>query len=145
MKPYVIGFYGESNSGKTTLIVKIINCLSKEDFRIASVKTSDKKSGIDSEGKDTWKHSQAGSELVVFSTKNEVDFLLKKNVDNSEIIDCIKKIGKYDIILIEGANDENIQKIRIGEIKERKNTIFTYNGNFEELINFIKTEIFRRN
>lgn len=145
MKPYVIGFYGASNSGKTTLIVKIIDHLSKERFCIASVKISDKKIGIDSEGKDTWKHSQAGSKLIVFSSENETDFLLKKNISSNKIVDIIGQLGEYDVIIVEGANDENIQKIRIGEIKKRKNTIFTYEGDFEKLINFIKAEISRRN
>lgn len=139
--PSIIGFYGESNTGKTTLIVKIINRLSKDGFNVASVKISNKKISIDSEGKDTWKHAEAGSKLVVFSTENETDFLLKRKISNNEIVDNIKRLGNYDIILVEGANDENIPKIRMGEIKERKNTIFTYDDDFEELINFIKDGI----
>jgi molybdopterin-guanine dinucleotide biosynthesis protein B len=139
--PSIIGFYGESNTGKTTLIVKIINRLSKDGFNVASVKISNKKISIDSEGKDTWKHAEAGSKLVVFSSENETDFLLKRKISNNEIVDNIKRLGNYDIILVEGANDENIPKIRMGEIKERKNTIFTYDDDFEELINFIKDGI----
>ncbi|MCK5636929.1 MAG: molybdopterin-guanine dinucleotide biosynthesis protein B, partial [Thermoplasmatales archaeon] len=106
--PSIIGFYGESNTGKTTLIVKIINRLSKDGFNVASVKISNKKISIDSEGKDTWKHAEAGSKLVVFSTENETDFLLKRKISNNEIVDNIKRLGNYDIILVEGANDENI-------------------------------------
>lgn len=139
--PSIIGFYGESNTGKTTLIVKIINRLSKDGFNVASVKISNKKISIDSECKDTWKHAEAGSKLVVFSSENETDFLLKRKISNNEIVDNIKRLGNYDIILVEGANDENIPKIRMGEIKERKNTIFTYDDDFEELINFIKDGI----
>ena len=139
--PSIIGFYGESNTGKTTLIVKIINRLSKDGFNVASVKISNKKISIDSEGKDTWKHAEAGSKLVVFSSENETDFLLKRKISNNEIVDNIKRLGNYDIILVEGANDENIPKIRMGEIKERKNTIFTYDDDFGELINFIKDGI----
>ena len=139
--PSIIGFYGESNTGKTTLIVKIINRLSKDGFNVASVKISNKKISIDSEGKDTWKHAEAGSKLVVFSSENETDFLLKRKISNNEIVDNIKRLGNYDIILVEGANAENIPKIRMGEIKERKNTIFTYDDDFEELINFIKDGI----
>jgi len=108
--PSIIGFYGESNTGKTTLIVKIINRLSKDGFNVASVKISNKKISIDSEGKDTWKHAEAGSKLVVFSSENETDFLLKRKISNNEIVDNIKRLGNYDIILVEGANDENIPK-----------------------------------
>ena len=40
--PSIIGFYGESNTGKTALLVEIINLLSKEGFNVASIKISDK-------------------------------------------------------------------------------------------------------
>lgn len=143
--PSIIGFYGESNTGKTALLVEIINRLSKEGFNVASIKISDKGISIDSEGKDTWKHAQAGSKLVVFSSENETDFLLKQKISNNEIVENIKRLGNYDIILVEGANDENTPKIRIGDIKERKNTILTYDDDFDGLINFIKNEILRRN
>lgn len=145
MKTPVIGFYGESKTGKTTLLVEIIRHLSKDGFNVASIKVSDKEICIDSKNKDTWKHADAGSKLVVFSSKNETDFLLKRKSGNDEIVDNIKRLGNFDIIIVEGANDDSIPKIRIGEIKERKNTIFTYDGDFEGLISFIKNEIHGRN
>ena len=141
MKPFVLGFYGESNTGKTTLIVDIISHLTKEEFNVASVKISNKKVSIDSEGKDTWKHASAGSQLVVFASDNETDYMIKKKMKSSEILNFIDFLGIYDI---EGAKDEKIPKIRIGKIKERKNTIFTYEDDFEKLIEYIKKEIIRR-
>jgi len=53
----------------------------------------------------------------------------------------INKFGKYDLVIVEGANDKTTPKIRIGNIPERENTILTYDGNFKELINTIKNEI----
>ena len=144
MKPFVLGFYGESDTGKTSLIVDVISRLTKEGYNVASVKVTDKRISIDSAGKDTWKHASAGSDLVVFSTDVETDFLLKQKMSNTDIVNSINHFGKYDIIVIEGANDESIQKIRIGKIKERKNTFLNYDGDFEKLIDYIKKEINRR-
>jgi ABC-type dipeptide/oligopeptide/nickel transport system ATPase component len=45
MKPFVLGFYGESGTGKTTLIVDIISRLKSQGFKIASVKITDKMPG----------------------------------------------------------------------------------------------------
>ena len=64
---------------------------------------------------------------------------------NDEILNRIKNLGDYDIIIVEGANDEHTSKIRIGDSKERKNTVMTYDNDFEKLISFIKTEILGRN
>ena len=141
MNEPVIGIYGKSNTGKTTLISDIIKQLSNEGYSIASVKITDKKIGIDTKGKDTWKYENAGAQLVVLSSPKETDFLIKKPKDIQEIIVQINQIAKYDLIIIEGANDKFTQKIRIGDIKKRDNTIFTYNGDFEALIDFLKTKI----
>jgi molybdopterin-guanine dinucleotide biosynthesis protein B len=141
MKDPVVGIYGRSDSGKTTLIVDIIKNLSNEGFKIASVKITDKKIGIDTKEKDTWKHGKAGANLVVFSSPQETDFLIKQSEDLSGIISLINKIDKYDLIIVEGANDKFIPKIRIGNITEREKTIYTYSGDFNEVIRFLKNII----
>lgn len=137
-KPKVFGFYGKSSSGKTRLLVDIIKRLTSDGLNVASIKISDKKLNLDTKGKDTWKHAKAGSKLVVFSSQVETDFLIKKNEDTKKIIDQIIALDDFDVILIEGANDDSTQKIRLGNINERKNTILTYNEDFEQLINLIK-------
>jgi len=144
MNPAVFGVYGESGSGKTKLIIDIIKRLTKEGFKIACIKITDKKINIDTKAKDTWKYSKAGSKLVVLSSKNETDFLIKNKEEIQKIIDQINSLNKYDLIIIEGANDNFTPKIRLGNIKIRKNTIQTYKGDFEQLIKTIKKEIMRR-
>jgi molybdopterin-guanine dinucleotide biosynthesis protein B len=141
MNKPVIGIYGKSNSGKTTLIIDIIKELSNEGYNIASVKITDKEIGIDTKGKDTWKHENAGAKLVVLSSPKETDFMIKKPIDIKEIISQISNIANYDLIIIEGANDKFTPKIRIGDIKKRGNTIFTYLGDFQELIELLRTNI----
>lgn len=139
--PAVFGFYGESNTGKTSLIESIISKLTKEGYKIATVKITDKKIGIDSNGKDTWRHSQAGSKLVILSSPIETDFLFKNKQNINEIFQNINKFGEYDLVIVEGANDKLTRKIRMGNIPERENTILTYDGDFKGLINTIKNEI----
>lgn len=140
-QPIILGFYGKSNTGKTTLIVDLIKHLTFDGYNVASVKVTDKNIGIDSEGKDTWKHSQAGANLVVFKTPMETDFMLKQTQTEKEIIEKIKQIRNYDIIIIEGSKEKEIQKIRIGDIEERENTVFTYSNDFQQLIDFIKKQM----
>ncbi|UCH72540.1 MAG: molybdopterin-guanine dinucleotide biosynthesis protein B [Thermoplasmatales archaeon] len=139
--PAVLGIYGESNAGKTRFIVKLIGRLNEEGFKVASIKITDKHIGIDTKGKDTWKHGKAGSKLVVLSSPTETDFLIKQNKKMSEIFENIGYLGNYDIIIVEGASDENIPKIKIGKILERENTILSYDGDFDNIIKTIKNEI----
>ena len=137
----IFEFYGRSNTGKTTLIVKIIEKLTNEGYKVATIKKSDKKIDIDKKGKDTWKHGQAGAKLVVLSSSHETDFIVKENMLIDDIIQNISEIGCYDVIIVEGARDPSIPKIRLGDIEERDNTIGYYQDNFEEIFKLIKKEI----
>jgi len=68
----IIGIYGESNSGKTTLVEKLILALIEKGYKVGSVKNIHIEDfSIDTQGKDTWKHSRAGARVVVARSKNE--------------------------------------------------------------------------
>ena len=140
-QPAIFGFYGRSNTGKTTLIVKIIEKLTNEGYKVATIKKTDKKIDIDKKSKDTWRHGQAGARLVVLSSSHETDFIVKENMEIDDIIQNISEMGCYDAIIVEGARDSSIPKIRLGDIEERDNTIGYYQNNFEEIFELIKKEI----
>jgi len=141
MHPVSIGFYGKSDTGKTSLIIRLIKKLTDEGYKVATIKNTNKKIEIDEEGKDTWKHSQAGAKLVVLSSMRETDFIVKENMKTKDIIRNISKLGCYDIVLVEGASDPTIPKIKLGEIEGRDNTIGYYDDNFEKIIRIVKKEI----
>ena len=141
MLPAVVGFYGKTDIGKTSLIVRLVKRLTDEGYNIATVKNTDKNIGMDTRGKDTWHHSEAGATVVVLSSPVETDFIIKNKKTEKEIIDQITLMGQYDFILVEGARDPAIQKIRLGNIEKRENTIAQYHENFEEIVNLIKDMI----
>jgi molybdopterin-guanine dinucleotide biosynthesis protein B len=132
--PFIVGFYGQSGIGKTYLVKKLVSKLISEGFRTTVVKVSDKAMSIDTEGKDTYLYGQAGAETVVFSTASETTFLVKRPLPTSEIIRLLNENESYDFIFIEGALEEWIPKIRLGDMPLRENTILTYNGDFDTLI-----------
>lgn len=140
-KPLVLGFYGNSGSGKTNLIKKLIRELTKEGYKIAAVKVTNKKISIDTKGKETWEFAKSGAKLVVFKTGNETSYLLKTFQDENKVIESIKKFFEFDVILIEGSVEKDIPKIKIGNCKEREGTLFEYRNNFEKVISFIKQNV----
>jgi len=145
IKPVVFGFYGESNVGKTSLIVKIVKRLTDEKFKVATVKITDKNIGIDKEGKDTWKYNQAGSKIVVLSSPVETGFIIKQNKNIESIFQHIFVLEDCDVVLIEGANDKSIPKIRLGKnTQERENTMISYDGKLDEIVELIKDNIEKR-
>jgi molybdopterin-guanine dinucleotide biosynthesis protein MobB len=139
--PAIFGIYGKSNMGKTTLIEKLVSQLTKQGYRIATIKQTKKAISLDLANKDTWRHREAGAELVVFSSRCETDLLLYNALNTSEIIRRISSFGYYDFILVEGADDLNIPKIQLGVGKKRVNTIASYKGNVDEILILIKREL----
>ncbi len=107
----VFGVCGVSDTGKTALLCDLVEELTERGYDIATIKHTRGEFSIDEEGKDTWRHSEAGAELVVFSTAEETDFLVKKDLDLEEIMSGIEKIGCYDAVLIEGMKEADIPKI----------------------------------
>lgn len=140
-QPFALGIYGKSNSGKTKLVQELIKKLIKNGYKVASIKKTDKEIGIDQEGKDTWKHTIAGSELVILSSPVETDIIFKKNLSSFYLTKVISNFGNFDVILIEGVREKSVPKIRVGNIKIRENTIFDYKNNFDKIFNYIKKEI----
>jgi molybdopterin-guanine dinucleotide biosynthesis protein B len=141
MKPYIIGFYGYSNTGKTTVIVDLIKKLKEAKYEVATIKCSDKKINFDIQEKDTYKHAQVGANPIVLSSISETDFIIKKKLSIKKIIKYLTTLKKIDIIIIEGAKDPDIIKVRIGDIQKRENTILDYIDDFEYLYNFIEKKI----
>lgn len=92
-------FTGPSNSGKTTLIVKLSNKLQDEGFKVSIIKHDPMDKAIfDKEGKDSYKFSQTGADVAVVSPKRTTIF--KK--ETSSIENIVEALGDFDFLLVEG-------------------------------------------
>jgi molybdopterin-guanine dinucleotide biosynthesis adapter protein len=109
MSSLAIAFSGPSNSGKTTLIVKVAQIL-KDKYKLAIVKHDpSNKATFDKEGKDSWKFTQTGAEVVVTSPE-KTTFLSQKSKSIEEII---AMLGKFDILLVEGLKTLPLPRISV--------------------------------
>lgn len=137
--PVIIGFYGFSNTGKTTLITSLIKKLIRGEYKVASIKQTTHSYSIDSPDKDTWKHAEAGARLVCFKTSIETSFIIKEQLPIEKIKQIISCIDCFDVILVEGTKDKNIKKIRLDEKTPiRENTVFTFKGDINKIFSFIE-------
>ncbi len=109
MKRFAVAFTGPSGSGKTTLVEKLSQILIKER-EVAIIKHDPKdKAVFDSEGKDSYKFSQTGAEVVVASS-TRTTYFSKRNKDLDEII---KMFNHFDILLVEGLKTLPLPRIAI--------------------------------
>src|SRR5881396_3159703 len=63
---------GRSNSGKTTLIERLIPELVQAGYRVATVKHAGHGFDLDTEGKDSWRHKRAGASTVIVLSRGSL-------------------------------------------------------------------------
>lgn len=94
-KRLAVAFSGPSNSGKTTLVVKVANILQDRGFKVAIVKHDPKdKARFDREGKDSDKFSQTGADVAVVSP-NRTTLLNKPLPLLKKLLNCLKSLIIY--------------------------------------------------
>jgi molybdopterin-guanine dinucleotide biosynthesis adapter protein len=110
----IVCFVGKSNSGKTTFIERVIPELVRAGYKIATVKHAGHGFDLDTEGKDSWRHKQAGASSVVILSKGsmamfaDVSDQLKPEDVRARFLD-----DTYDLIIVEGWKHEGYPKIVI--------------------------------
>ncbi len=109
----ILSITGRSNSGKTTLIEKMIPELNRRGYRVATIKHNLHGFEIDHEGKDSWRHKKAGAKVTVLASPGKVAVIEDVDADLS-IADLSRTyIRAVDIILSEGFKGNPHPKIEV--------------------------------
>ena len=111
MKPEIITIVGKSNSGKTTLLEKLIANLVRRGYRIGTVKHAHDGFEMDTEGKDSWRHRKAGAGGTLVITADRVAMV--KDDRSSDIEKMQTYLSDMDIILAEGFKRQTLPKIEV--------------------------------
>lgn len=109
----IVSVVGKSDVGKTTLLEMVVRELTSRGYRIATVKHDVHSFEIDREGKDSWRHKQAGAVLTVVSSPRKLAVVADTDHDHTlaEIRDGF--IAHADLIISEGYKREAYPKIEV--------------------------------
>ncbi len=108
----VVSVVGRSGSGKTFIICGLIPELKRRGYRVATIKHDIHGFDIDRPGKDTWKHGEAGADMVVISSPRKVA-TIEKVQQELTLNQVISKIENVDIIICEGYKGNDKPKLEI--------------------------------
>lgn len=108
----VVSVVGRSNSGKTTYLEKLITVMKQRGYRVAVIKHHHQDFEIDQPGKDTWRHAQAGADVVCLTSPRKMA-MIKKSEQEVPLEQVIQLISDVDIIFTEGYKQEKQAKIEI--------------------------------
>ncbi|ELY91876.1 molybdopterin-guanine dinucleotide biosynthesis protein B [Natrialba hulunbeirensis JCM 10989] len=119
----VLGLVGHSNSGKTTLVERLLPECSTYG-RVGTVKSIHHDIEVDTPGTDTHRHASAGAETVVGitpSTTFEITNRGKQTDEAATELDPLRATLQrlqergYDLVLVEGFRQARCPKLVVGE------------------------------
>lgn len=109
-KRLAVAFTGPSNSGKTTLITKVAASLIDRGNKVSIIKNDPKdKATVDVQGKDSYKFSQTGADVIVTSPTRTTYFSQR----HQELDEIIRIFDDFDFLLVEGLKNLPLPRISI--------------------------------
>ncbi len=125
----ILSIVGKSNSGKTTLIEKIIPPLREKGYRVATIKHNRHGFDIDHEGKDSWRHKKAGAFTTVIASPHKIAVIEDTDCDYGIDELAARYIRSADLILVEGFKDNPFPKIEVSLVRSQHDLLCTKEDN----------------
>ena len=111
--PPVVCLVSKKDSGKTTLLEKLIPELSRRGYRLGTVKHDAHGFDIDHEGKDSWRHKQAGAATVVISSPRKIA-MVRDLDEEMRLKDIVERFFEdRDLVIAEGYKQSDTPKIEL--------------------------------
>lgn len=110
----VVSVVGKSDSGKTTLMERLIRALVARGWHVGTVKHHVHDFDIDIPGKDSWRHARAGAAVTLVSSPSRLGMIREMDHEAS-LEELLALAGQVDVLLTEGyrrAGDVRIEVSR---------------------------------
>ena len=121
----IISVVGKSGSGKTSLLEQLVAELKQRGYKVAIVKHSHHAFELDTASKDTWRLSQAGSEISAIKSLNNLAIFrrMEHYFEPQEISNFV--LWDYDLILTEGFKGSSYPKIEVHRREQGEDLLTT--------------------
>jgi molybdopterin-guanine dinucleotide biosynthesis adapter protein len=110
----VIGVCGFKNSGKTTLVEKLVRHFTQQGYRVSTVKHAHHDFDIDHEGRDSFRHRKAGAtEVAVVSQQRFAIMHELCGAEPPSLDEILLKLSPCDFVMVEGYKRDSHDKIEV--------------------------------
>jgi molybdopterin-guanine dinucleotide biosynthesis adapter protein len=115
MTPLVFGITGWKNSGKTTLVARLVSELRARGLKIGVIKHAHHAFDIDHPGRDSHTIREAGAnEVAVVSARRwAIVHELRDGEPEPALADMLLRLAGNDLVLVEGFKGENHPKLEV--------------------------------
>ena len=130
-----IAVIGWKNSGKTTLVSRLVSHLRKKKFKVGVVKHAHHTFDIDHPNTDSYKIRQAGSYKTTIVSEKRLAHIEEKISPEIDIEELIKLNNGCDILIFEGFKKiKKLSKIEVNLTKNNKELLYKSLDNVKLLV-----------
>ncbi|MEO1424066.1 MAG: molybdopterin-guanine dinucleotide biosynthesis protein B [Pseudomonadota bacterium] len=108
----VYGIVGWKNSGKTTLVERLVVEITGRGFSVSTVKHAHHTFDVDHPGKDSHRHRSAGAQEVLLASRNRWALMHElRGAEEPSLADLTRYLAPVDLVLIEGYKRDSHAKV----------------------------------
>lgn len=113
----VFGITGWKNSGKTTLMERLVAEICSRGISVSTIKHAHHNVDVDQPGKDSFRHRQAGASEVILASSNRWALMHElRGADEPSLNELMARLTPVDLVLIEGYKREGHAKIEAARV-----------------------------
>jgi molybdopterin-guanine dinucleotide biosynthesis protein B len=109
----VYGVIGWKNSGKTSLMERLVVEITGRGFSLSTVKHVHHNVDLDQPGKDTFRHRQAGAREVVLASADRFALMVEHRGPEPELLAILARLAPVDLVLVEGYKRDAHPKVEV--------------------------------
>lgn len=119
----VIGVTGWKNSGKTTMVERLVAELTRRGYRVSTVKHAHHSFDVDHEGTDSFRHRAAGAVEVALVSGYRWALMHENREEEDEpgLAEFLPRLQPCDVVIVEGYKREDYPKLEVRRLEARKN------------------------
>ncbi|MAZ89970.1 MAG: molybdopterin-guanine dinucleotide biosynthesis protein B [Cellvibrionaceae bacterium] len=119
--PKIFGITGWKNSGKTTLVSKLVSWFCQRGVKVSTIKHAHCDFDIDRPGTDSFNHRQAGAQQVMLASSTRWALMNELRDDReAEMDELLARMDPVDLVLVEGFKMGDQAKIQV--VRPKNNT-----------------------
>jgi molybdopterin-guanine dinucleotide biosynthesis protein B len=125
-----IGIIGYSNSGKTTLIERLIPLFRARGLSVSAIKNAHHGFDMDRPGKDSFRYREAGAGQVLIATALRWAMLTETPARPASLEELLALLAPCDLVIIEGFKSEgHVPRIEVRRAGQSEQAIYPRDPN----------------
>jgi molybdopterin-guanine dinucleotide biosynthesis protein MobB len=130
----IYGITGWKNSGKTTLVERLVAEISGRGFSVSTLKHAHHTFDVDQRGKDSHRHRLAGAREVLVSSRERWALMAEnRGAPEPALADLLGRLSPVDLVLVEGYKRDRHPKIEARRAATAQQPIATEDATVEAI------------